>query len=95
VSRGLPTTNHGARNPAIALLGPRGRDPNNRDGARRPTRYSIETLNLPVLGHNRSGFSLCEIHPITEFFVCPAGDGCDPGQLNQWQTLTAWAMANP
>jgi hypothetical protein len=40
-------------------------------------------------------FSLWELHPITEFFVCPAGDGCDPAQLNQWQTLTAWAMANP
>lgn len=40
-------------------------------------------------------FSLWEIHPITEFFVCPAGDGCDPAQLTQWQPLTAWAAAHP
>lgn len=40
-------------------------------------------------------FSLWEIHPITAFFVCPAGDGCDPTQLGQWVTLTAWATAHP
>jgi hypothetical protein len=40
-------------------------------------------------------FSLWEIHPITAFYVCPAGDGCDPAQLGQWQTLTAWAAAHP
>ena len=40
-------------------------------------------------------FSLWEIHPITAFYVCPAGDGCDPAQVGQWQTLTAWAAARP
>ena len=40
-------------------------------------------------------FSLWEVHPITEFFVCPAGDGCDPAQLSQWMTLTAWKAAHP
>ncbi len=40
-------------------------------------------------------FSLWEIHPVTAFYVCPAGDGCDPAQLGQWQTLTAWAIAHP
>ncbi len=40
-------------------------------------------------------FSLWEIHPITGFYVCPAGDGCDPAQLGQWQTLAAWATAHP
>lgn len=40
-------------------------------------------------------FSLWEIHPVTAFYVCPAGDWCDPTQLGQWQTLTAWASAHP
>lgn len=40
-------------------------------------------------------FSLWEIHPITEFYVCPAGDGCDPTQINHWVTLTAWKTAHP
>jgi hypothetical protein len=40
-------------------------------------------------------FSLWEIHPITEFFVCPAGDWCDPDVASDWLTLTAWAMAHP
>ena len=40
-------------------------------------------------------FSLWEIHPITAFFVCPAGDGCDPANAADWQTLTAWATAHP
>ena len=40
-------------------------------------------------------FSLWEIHPIIAFHVCPAGDGCDPAQLAQWQTLTDWANAHP
>jgi hypothetical protein len=40
-------------------------------------------------------FSLWEVHPITEFYVCPSGDGCDPTQLGQWMTLTAWKTAHP
>jgi hypothetical protein len=40
-------------------------------------------------------FSLWEVHPITAFYVCPAGDGCDPAQLGQWVTLTAWKTAHP
>jgi hypothetical protein len=40
-------------------------------------------------------FSLWEIHPITAFYVCPAGDGYDPAQLGQWMTLTAWKTAHP
>jgi uncharacterized protein YraI len=40
-------------------------------------------------------FSLWEIHPITAFYGCPAGDGCDPGQLGQWLTLADWAKAQP
>ncbi len=40
-------------------------------------------------------FSLWEVHPITAFYVCPAGDGCDPATLGQWMTLTAWAAAHP
>jgi hypothetical protein len=40
-------------------------------------------------------FSLWEVHPITAFYVCPAGDGCDPAQLEQWATLTDWAGSHP
>ena len=40
-------------------------------------------------------FSLWEVHPITAFYVCPAGDGCDPANLANWQTLTAWSQAHP
>jgi hypothetical protein len=40
-------------------------------------------------------FSLWELHPITAFYVCPAGDGCDPAQLTDWVTLTAWKTAHP
>jgi uncharacterized protein YraI len=40
-------------------------------------------------------FSLWEVHPITAFYVCPAGDGCDPTQPGQWVTLTAWKTAHP
>jgi hypothetical protein len=40
-------------------------------------------------------FSLWEVHPITAFYVCPAGDGCDPAQLGEWMTLTAWKTAHP
>ena len=40
-------------------------------------------------------FSLWEIHPITAFFVCPAGDGCDPANMSQWTPLTDWAKAHP
>jgi hypothetical protein len=40
-------------------------------------------------------FSLWEVHPITAFYVCPAGDGCDPGQLGQWMSLADWATAHP
>ena len=40
-------------------------------------------------------FSLWEIHPITEFYVCPAGDGCDPAVLGQWTTLENWSKAHP
>jgi hypothetical protein len=40
-------------------------------------------------------FSLWEVHPITAFYVCPAGDGCDPAQPSQWQALTQWATAHP
>jgi hypothetical protein len=40
-------------------------------------------------------FSLWEIHPITAFYVCPAGDGCNAAQLGQWVTLTDWAKAHP
>lgn len=39
-------------------------------------------------------FALWEIHPITAFYVCPAGDGCDPN-AGQWVTLTDWAKAHP
>jgi hypothetical protein len=39
--------------------------------------------------------SLWEIHPITAFFVCPAGDGCDPANNSQWMALTDWAKAHP
>ncbi len=40
-------------------------------------------------------FALWEIHPITAFYVCPAGDGCDPAQLTQWVSLTDWAKTHP
>jgi hypothetical protein len=40
-------------------------------------------------------FSLWEVHPITAFYVCPAGDGCDPTQLGQWMSLASWAAAHP
>ena len=61
--------------------------------------YDNEHLVNDEPAHPKSGqpkrFSLWEIHPITEFFVCPAGDDCDPTQINQWQTLTASAAAHP
>jgi hypothetical protein len=61
--------------------------------------YDNEHLVNDDPAHPKSGqpkrFSLWEIHPITAFYVCPAGDGCDPAQLGQWQTLTAWAAAHP
>lgn len=40
-------------------------------------------------------FSLWEVHPTAAFYVCPAGDGCDPAQMGQWVTLTDWAKAHP
>ena len=40
-------------------------------------------------------FSLWEIHPITAFYVCPQGDGCNPTQLGEWVTLTSWATSHP
>jgi uncharacterized protein YgiM (DUF1202 family) len=38
-------------------------------------------------------FSLWEIHPITEFYVCPAVT-CDPANHAEWITLTAWAKSH-
>jgi len=38
-------------------------------------------------------FSLWEIHPITQFYVCPATT-CDPANHAEWITLTAWAKAH-
>jgi hypothetical protein len=40
-------------------------------------------------------FALWEIHPIEAFYVCPAGDGCDPAQLAQWVSLTDWKKTHP
>ena len=39
--------------------------------------------------------SLWEIHPVTEFYVCVAANGCDPAVHDQWITLADWANANP
>jgi len=30
--------------------------------------------------------SLWEIHPITDFYICPK-DHCDPGNLAEWKSL--------
>lgn len=40
-------------------------------------------------------FSLWEIHPITAFYVCPAGDGCDSTQVTQWVALENWVKTHP
>jgi len=49
--------------------------------------------------HPKSGqpkrMSLWEIQQILEFYICPTAGGCDPALHSQWQTLTAWANANP
>lgn len=61
--------------------------------------YDNEHLVNDGPAHPKSGqpkrFSLWEIHPITAFYVCPAGDGYDPATLTGGQTLTAWAQAHP
>jgi len=49
---------------------------------------------MPKTGQPKR-FALWEIHPITAFYVCPAGDGCDPAQLAQWLSLTDWVKAHP
>jgi hypothetical protein len=51
--------------------------------------------SAPAKSGQPKRFSLWEVHPITAFYVCPAGDGCDAAQLGQWVTLTDWAKAHP
>ena len=47
-------------------------------------------------GTNPKRMSLWEIHPILEFFVCPANDTCDASTpQTKWQTLKDWRTNNP
>jgi|SRR5579862_4499142 len=46
------------------------------------------------VGGSPQRMSLWEIHPITEFDVCPVTT-CDPTQHSQWTAFTAWVAAHP
>ena len=56
--------------------------------------YVNDNPARPISGQPKR-FALWEIHPITAFYVCAAGDGCDPAHLGQWMTLEDWAKAHP
>jgi hypothetical protein len=47
-------------------------------------------------GTNPKRVSLWEVHPVLEFYVCPANATCDPQTPTaQWQTLRAWRDHHP
>ena len=61
--------------------------------------YDNEHLVNAQKAHRKGGqpkrLSLWEVHPVLDFYVCPAGV-CDPTTPHEkWQRLTDWASANP
>ena len=45
---------------------------------------------------NPMRMSLWEIHPVTQLFVCPAGETCDPSTpASKWESLKDWRTKNP
>lgn len=48
--------------------------------------HRVRTSNAPGLSRQPKRFSLWEVHPITEFLVCPKAS-CDPKVTSQWTKL--------
>jgi len=47
-------------------------------------------------GSNPKRMSLWEIHPVTQLFVCPAGEMCDPATPGaKWESLRDWRTKHP